>query len=150
MKKKNNLDEMQEQKLRRIESVSCWLGFWALVGAIAVQTAMGHQDWASIGGECAALFIMSGYLSISCLKNGIWDRKMKPDLKTNLLVSTTAAAVAGLVWFVSSYRNYHNLAGSAATFAFMFLSVFCLCMAGLSLVAACYRKRVKKLENQED
>lgn len=150
MKKRNNLDEMQEQKLRRIESVGCWLGFWALIGAVAVQTAMGHQDWASIGGECAALFIMSGYLCVSCLKNGIWDRKMKPDLKTNLLVSTVAGAVAGLVWFVSSYRNYHNLAGSGATFVFMFLSVFCLCMAALSLVAAYYRRRLEKLEDQED
>lgn len=150
MKKKNNLDEMQEQKLCRIESAGCWIGFWALIAAIVVQIVMGHQDWASIGGECAALFAMSLYIGISCMKNGIWDRKLKPDLKTNLLVSTVAAVVVGLVYFASSYHNYHNLPGSAATFAFMFLSTFCLCFAALSVVAKCHRKRVKKLEDQED
>ena len=37
---KSNLDEMQEQKLLRIEHNGFWIGFWGLVLAMAVQIAL--------------------------------------------------------------------------------------------------------------
>lgn len=35
--KKNNLDEMQEQELLKIEHNGCWLAFWGLLAVMAVQ-----------------------------------------------------------------------------------------------------------------
>ena len=75
---------------------------------------------------------------------------MEPDLKTDLLVSTAAAAVAG--WSGSSAATAIITIWQALRRPLHLCSCpcFCLCMAGLSLVAACYRKRVKKLENRRD
>ena len=36
-KMKNNLDEMQEIKLRGIERNGCWFAFWALLAAMMIQ-----------------------------------------------------------------------------------------------------------------
>ena len=43
--KKNNLDEMQEQELLKIEHNGCWLAFW---GLLAVMAACGaYTAWGS-------------------------------------------------------------------------------------------------------
>ena len=39
--KKNNLDEMQEQALLKIEHNGCWLAFWGLLAVMAIQMVMG-------------------------------------------------------------------------------------------------------------
>ena len=38
--KKNNLDEMQEQELLKIEHNGCCLAFWGLLVVMAVQMVM--------------------------------------------------------------------------------------------------------------
>lgn len=42
MKKKTNLDEMQEKQLLHIEHNACWIAFWSLFAAVYIQLAMGH------------------------------------------------------------------------------------------------------------
>ena len=37
MKMKNNLDEMQEQELLKIEHNGCWLAFWGLLVTMIVE-----------------------------------------------------------------------------------------------------------------
>ena len=37
---KNNLDEMQEQKLLHIEHNGCWLAFWALLAAMTAESLL--------------------------------------------------------------------------------------------------------------
>lgn len=49
-KPKNNLDEMQEQKLLHIEQRSFWLAFWMLVAASCsscCSAAIPRRFWAS-------------------------------------------------------------------------------------------------------
>ena len=41
MKRKNNLDEMQELELLKIEHNGCWIAFWGLIIAIVVQNLTG-------------------------------------------------------------------------------------------------------------
>lgn len=149
-KNKSNLDEMQEMKLLKIEHNGCWFAYWALTAAILIQIVMGHTGIEYIGGECLVLVLLCVYLSVSCVKNGIWDRKLKPNAKTNVWMSLAAGGVMGLVWFITSYRNYHKLVGSIATFVFMFVSVFVLCFAALTLTTQIYKKRKNKIENQPE
>ena len=40
MKRKNNLDEMQEQELLKIEHNGCWLAFWGLLISMIVQSCI--------------------------------------------------------------------------------------------------------------
>ena len=150
MMKKNNLDEMQEQKLLKIEHTGCWIAYWGLVISIIVQGIIGSELIGNIAGELCILFVLSIYLTVACIRNGIWDRKFKPTLKTNLSLSLLAGSAAGLVRFIISYRTYHKLIGSIATFVFVMLFTTILCLALLSLSTLFYKKRKKTLENESD
>ena len=144
---KNNLDEMQELKLLKIEHNACWIAFWGLFAAIYIQIAIGNGGLACLGGEVVLMLILSVYLFVSCMKNGIWDRKLKPNFKTNIVISILAGLAVGVFWVLLSYQKYHKLAGSLATGAFMFLLIGISTMAGLSAAVALYQHRRKKLED---
>ena len=80
-KTENKLDEMQEQRLLHIERNGCWFAFWALLISIFVQMFIfGPGNFKEIAGEWIVFMILAIYLSAACLKNGIWDRRLKPDL----------------------------------------------------------------------
>ena len=149
-KAKNNLDEMQEKQLLHIEHNGCWIAFWGLVLSILAQQLLGIGDFKAIAGECIILTILSVYITISCVKNGIWDRKLKANYKTNIIASLIGGLVIGGVSFVNSYRNYHKLFGSIAAGAFMMILTFVLCFIMISIVSAIYKKRRDKLENQDE
>lgn len=150
MKKwKSNLDEMQEQKLMKLEHNTCWLGYWLLIAVILVQIIMtGSME--SSKGEVAVLLILCLYLSIGCLRLGIWDRRMKCSWKANLLVSLIPGMVVGVVSVVTSIRNfgYYGFAVSALIFALPFSFTSVLTFALLSLSTAIYHKRKEKLEEE--
>ena len=150
MKKKNNLDEMQEKKLLKIEHNGFWLAFWGLMASIYAQIAMGNTGFEAVGGECIVLTVISVYLLFGCVRNGIWDRKLKPGFKSNLLVSVTAGAVFGAFWAAVSYHRYHAWQGSLATGAVMFLVIGGVCFLLLCLTTAAYRRRCRKLEAEAD
>ena len=149
-KKKSNLDEMQEQKLLKIEHRGFWIAFWGLFAIIYLQIAMGNSGFANIGGESVILLIVAVYLLIDCIRNGIWDRKLKPNFKTNMIISIITGLFVGAFWFVKSYYNYHALTGSIATFAIMFLSVSVTVLTLLSLTSAIYKRKKRQLDKKAD
>ena len=149
-KSKNNLDEMQEQKLLKIEHRGCWLAFWGLFISIYVQLAMGNKGFEAIGGESIVMLILAGYLLVACIRNGIWDRTLKPDFKTNLKISLGTGLAVGGFWFITSYLNYHKFLGSVAAFIFMFIFVSLLVLVCLSLTSAIYKRKKKHLDEQAD
>src|SRR3712207_7640165 len=71
MMKKNKLDEMQEQKLLKIEHNGMWIAFWGLLAAILFQTIFEKGNFT---GEWIVFMVMSLYTLFACIKNGI-DRK---------------------------------------------------------------------------
>ncbi len=151
MKKvKNNLDERQELKLLKIEHNGCWLAFWGLLAAMLLQMALGNNSLENLAGEWIVFMCLAVYLMAGCMKNGIWDRKLKPTLKTNTLISGIAAIVMGIIWFVISYHNYHNLMGSIMTGVFMLLSVGILCLVVLMIFSRIYKRRIEKLEGSDE
>ena len=51
MKRKSNLDEMQEQELLKIEHNGCWLAFWGLLIVMIIQSfAFGSFDFKALAG----------------------------------------------------------------------------------------------------
>lgn len=150
MKKwKNNLDEMQEQKLMKLEHNTCWLAYWLLIAAILVQYIFtGSMD--AVLGEIVVLLIMCLYLAIGCLRLGIWDRHMKANWKTSLIGSLIAGSVVGLVCLAHSLLayGYTNFVATAFTFLFPFMFTTILTYGVLSLSVAIYRRRKEKLEQE--
>ena len=148
-RKPSKLDEMQEQKLLHIEKNGCWLAFWMLLIAMAVQMMIsGMGNFRGIAGEWIVFMCLALYLVIDCMRNGIWDRRMEPDAKTNFKVSLLASVITGIIFGIINYTNYHMVAGALATFViiagFIFVSVF----VALSISAAIYKKRFKEMEEE--
>lgn len=147
---KNNLDERQELTLLRIERNGYWIAFWGLIVSIAVQLFIDSSDYRHVSAELILLTVLSFYIVIASLKNGIWDRRLKPNFLTNFIVSLIAAVVSGIVCFISIYIRYPKLATAAAGGVILAASVFVLCFAALLISAGIYKKRKKKLEQELD
>lgn len=147
MKLKNNLDEMQEQKLLQIEHTGFWLLYWGLFVAMTVQfiAAPGKN---LCGGELAVFLPVSVWLAVKCLRAGIWDRRLQPKFKTNLLLSLLAGLAPGVTGAFLSFRRLGSPGVSLAVFGIAFVITAGLCLAVLSLSAAIYKKKVRSLEKE--
>lgn len=151
MKKcKNNLDEMQEQKMLKIEHTACWIGFFGLLAAIYVQMAIGNRGIRAIGGESVVILVMGIYIVVGCIRNGIWDRNAEPTPKTNLIISLVSGLVFGGFWGVLSYVRYHKLVGSLATFVLMFVVVAVMIMLVLTVLSGAYHRRKYRMDAEAD
>ena len=149
--KKNNLDEMQEQKALKIEHNGCWFAFWGLFIAIMVQLVIyGPGCMDKLAGEWIVFMVLALYLVIGCLKAGIWDRRIRPNHKTNLVCSLVAGVIMAIVDFAIVYKNYGKLQGSIAAGVFTGAMVFVLCMVCLTIGLVVYQKSIKKLEDVEE
>ena len=148
--KKNNLDEMQEQKLLKLESRGFWLLWWGLLAAMAVQLLVyGVEAFHLLLGEWAVFMLSSVYVTAACIKQGLWDSKLKPNFKTNLLMSLLAGVVSGGFMGIYSYRSFGAAEAAFWTVALVGGCTFVLCLLALSLSAAAYKKRRQKLDEGE-
>ena len=144
--KKNNLDEMQEQELLKIEHNGCCLAFWGLLVVMAVQMVM-RVPGRQMLGEWIVFMALSLYIAIACLRKGIWDRRLKANRKTNLIISLLAGAAAGILItvsnpYLSEPLDYVLVAGISGGFTVV------LCFSALSLSMKLYKKRREKLEQE--
>ena len=148
MKMKNNLDEMQEQELLKIEHNGCWLAFWLLLLSMVVQSiALGAaSSFKILAGEWTVFMILALYLAVACARRGIWDRKIPMTNKANLIVSLIAALVFGLFNAFMIFRNYHKPVGTAAAAAITAVITFVLCFAALTLMMKHTEKRKAIME----
>lgn len=149
-RRKNRLDEMQEQKLLQIEHNGCWLAFWGLLIVLFVQVFLYGRDFERIMGEWVVFMCLAIYIVVSCLKNGIWDRRHAPVPAVNLKSSLLAGGVSGLIFGVVKYHEYQAILGAAASGVFIAIFVFASCFAGLSVLSYFYRERAYRLENVEE
>lgn len=148
--RKNTLDEMQENKLAKIEAAGFWLAFWGLLAAMVVQVLI-RPDLKGIAGELAVFFLMSAYLIVLCLKNGLWSRTPAPTVKGNAISSALAALSIGAVLLVRTQLILHSgfSAGFAAVLLLSMAVVFAGCFAALEITRAIYRHRRGRLDGAD-
>ena len=145
--KKSNLDEMQELALLKIARNGCWFAFWGLLAAMGIQMLLGVPGKAILG-EWIIFMALGVYLVAACLHQGIWDRRLKANPKTNLAVSAVAG-VAMSIFFAVLFRgsaleplNYLLICVIPG------LAVFILCFAALTVCSVLYKKRREKLDRE--
>lgn len=145
---KSNLDERQEQRLLRIERNGCWLAFWGLLVAMGVQMVMSKgEDVGRVAGEWIVFMVLACYMVWACMKEGIWDRRMKPDWKTNLIASLLAGvAMAVFFYLITDWEVEQKVWTAIVSFFMTFVSCYILLM----ISALVYKKRVEKLELEGD
>lgn len=147
----SNLDERQEQALLQVEHKGCWIAFWGLLAAMAIQMVMYGFDLKAIAGEWIVFMVLSVYLASACLKEGIWDRHFKADPKTNLIVSLFAALVfGGVMLIVYRLRFFADMKIALICAAVSASMVFVLCFAALSIAARSYKKKIQELEKEPE
>ncbi len=148
-KSRNNLDERQEQTLLRIESNGCWLAFWGLAAALVVQRIFFDFDFRNLAGECIVFAALALHIAVGCIRQGIWDRRLKPNTSSNLMVSLVAALICGILGFVRTVKNYPDkIAGSLASGIVYAMITFTVCFAVLQFSADLFRKKQAKLEEE--
>lgn len=149
--KKNNLDEMQELKLLKLESRGFWLAFFALFAAILIQIALYGAEFSERAiGEFIVFLGMGIYLMGGCLKNGIWDRHFQASPAVNIGASILAAALASLFNAIMSYRDYHSVGGAVAVFLVYFFMISIILSVTLCVCTAFYQRRRKQLEAEDE
>src|SRR3712207_7310302 len=90
MMKKNKLDEMQEQKLLKIEHNGMWIAFWGLLAAILFQTIFEKGNFT---GEWIVFMVMSLYTL---------DRK-------STRLNSSHANISYAVFCLKKKKNYTSL-----------------------------------------
>lgn len=148
---KNNLDEMQEQKLLRIEHNGCWFAFWALFISLTVQNIIYNDvdQMQYVIGEWIVFMCLSLYIGIACIRNGIWDRRLKANPTTNLLMSLAGGVVMAVIMFIMAYKRSGMIGGSIFAGVFAGGFIFVLCFLVLTFSAAMYQKRLNKMEAED-
>jgi len=141
--RKNNLDEMQEQKLLKIEHNGMWFAYWGLFASIFIQV-IAEKDFT---GEFTIFMLLSVYVAVACLKNGIWDRRLKPTLKTNLIVSLIGALFVGAFQIALNFKElgYIDIRLGIRPFT----NVLIICFLLMQFCSFLYKRKVNKLEETE-
>ena len=95
--KKNVLDEMQEQTLRKIGERGFCLMWGGLLAAMVIQLLTGNADKAI--GEWVVFMAGCVYTGAECIRNGLWDRHLSPSMGANAgLFSAGGRGGYGAVW----------------------------------------------------
>ena len=145
--KQSNLDEMQEQALLKIEHYGFWLAFWGLLTIMAIQALLGVA-FSSLLGEWIIFMVLCVYALVSCLRHGLWDRNLKPNLKTNLLVSILPGLAVGVFDILLFHANETEPLDYLLIGAIPALITFVLCFVALTVCSALYKKRRRKLDQE--
>lgn len=151
--RRSNLDEQQEQVLLKIEHNACWFSFWGLLTANVVQMIIyGPQDCMKyLVGEWIIFMCISLYLAIACLKNGIWDRKLKANVQTNAIISLLAAVICGIVSMIIKLKDFPDkIFGCVAVGVFMGTLIFVLTFIALEVSRKLVNKRIQALEKEPE
>ena len=145
--KRENLDEMQKQTLLKIESRGFWALWVLLLAALIIESLLGFT-LREMAAEWFIFMLGCAYSVISDLRAGIWDRRFKPNTKTNAAVSVVGGA-AVLVWGLIKFAEF-GMGVAVLLAVFLGVCTWVLCFATLQLTMKAYKKRHAELENPEE
>lgn len=150
-KGKSQLDEMQEQNLRKLESWGFWLTWGALLLSIMIQMLIYKEEAGKyLKGEWIVFMVSNLYMVIGCVRLGIWSRRGIPSFKNILLISLLAGLVTGIFVAVYNYLIYGDVLTALATVILASLFTFVLCLLVLVVSVSAYKKRRQKLDSEGD
>ncbi len=145
----NHLDEMQDQKLLKLEEYGFWIMFWGLAVSIVVQLIIGSTI-KEVLGEIIILFLGSVYISATTLKNGLWARTSTPSKKGNAVVSIIPAVLIGAINVFKMIQNNKMETKSLLLTAAIIAAVYAGCFILLEVFRITYSKRRAALDDIDD
>ena len=137
-----------------IESNSFYLVFSLLLIAIAVQPILESHGWltgiSDALGEGIVLLICAAYFCIQCIRQNLWDRKIKPTQKNNIRISLIGSALFFLIAFLYKYLIDLQFSSAITTALLSAAACFLLCIALTTLLAGIHKKREQQAEEQAE
>ena len=125
--------------------------FWALLAVLFAEQFIFGFEWHILAGEWIVFMCLALYLAFACIRNGIWDRHLKANNKTNFIAALIAAAAAAVLTAgISAVRYPGHTEGSLIAGGIMFVFVFAACFGILQLMANTYKKKVAELERDPE
>jgi hypothetical protein len=146
---KNNLDEMLDQKLLKLEEYGFWIVFWALVCAIVIQLIIGGSI-KEVLGEIIVLLIGSIYIAVTTLKNGLWTRTSTPTRKGNALASIIPTVLIGTIHIFKMIQSNKIETKSLLITAAIAVAVYVGCFVILEVLRLAYDKRRAALDDIDE
>ena len=144
-KTEGNLDEMQDQKMLKMEESGYWILFWGLALAVVVQLLLGGTI-RQVAGELVVLLVGSVYVAAVSLKNGLWTRNATPTRKRNAVTSLIPAAAICVLNVIKLIQKQNiNTNDILVTVGFT-VGAYIACFVILEVFRALYEKRRSKLD----
>ena len=146
----SQLDEMQQAKLLKINSNGMNLCYIGLLAAILIQWLV-KRDFSAIIGEVIVFFLLMLYVTGASIYEGLWSSKVKPSIRSNLLISLIPAAAVGLLLFLRKALSADASTVLSAPVILLLMGIaYALCMAVLSALLCLYNRRRSALDEQEN
>lgn len=148
---KNNLDEMQELNLLKIEKAGFWIAYIGLAAVIVVQMLIFQENSIQhIAGEMIVLAASCIYVVAASIKKGIWSRRIPATPMLNLVQSIIWSGIFAVVIIIIKYVQYGSLAGAIASGIIFFIFIGVLCYVILTLLMVCYKRKKDELEKEDE
>lgn len=144
-KESNILDEMQDQKMLKMEEYGFWILFWGLAVAVVVQLLLG-ETIRQVAGELIVLLIGSVYMVAVSLKNGLWTRNATPTRKRNAVTSIIPAVLIGALNGIKLIQRKNITTNDILIAAAFTVGTYIVCFVVLEAFRTLYEKRRSKLD----
>lgn len=144
----SQMDEMQKEKLLRINSNGMKLCALGLLAAILVQWLL-NRDFSSIAGELAIYAALALYIVVSYLYEGLWGDRIRPSWKGNLLISVVVPMVIG-AFLMAKRAAFPECALDTPAILLRMAVGFIACFGALTVLLLIYRKRRRALDGGEE
>ncbi len=142
---KNTLDEMQDQKMLKMEEYGYWILFWGLALAVVIQLLLGGSI-RQVAGELIVLLLGGIYVLATSMKNGLWARNAAPTRKGNAVASIIPAAVIGVLNGIKLVQKKSAGTNDILLAAVFTVAAYVLCFIALEVLRTAYEKRRQKLD----
>ncbi len=143
---KNTLDEMQDQKMLKMEEYGFWILFWGLALAVIVQLFLGGT-LRQVAGELIVLAIGGVYVLATSMKNGLWTRSAEPTRKSNAVASIIPAAVIFVLNVIKLIQKKAIGTNDILLVIGFTAAAYVICFVVLEGFRTAYRKRRQKLDD---
>ena len=146
----SQLDEMQQAKLLKINSNGMNLCYIGLLAAILIQWLV-KRDFSAIMGEVIVFYLLVFYITGASIYEGLWSSKVKPSIRSNLLISLIPAAAVGVLVVLRNALSADASTVLSAPVILLLMGIaYALCMAVLSALLCLYNRRRSALDEQEN
>lgn len=146
----SQLDEMQQAKLLKINSNGMNLCYIGLLAAILIQWLV-KRDFSAIIGEVIVFYLLMFYITGASIYEGLWSSKVKPSIRSNLLISLIPAAAVGVLLVLRNALSADASTVLSAPVILLLMGIaYALCMAVLSALLCLYNRRRSVLDEQEN